>query len=150
MNKSEELISEIRNKTKAPTFKEIPDVEHMLCPTKEYLVTLTADHCFTNCMHLMSYKMSLQDALNKIHAQKNMLQKYLNQQYAQHWKDAPDMLPKDVHYAYLYNNNPKIRPCVKHLNILELYIQESEGRIHDVLKLVGLYENKGKAIQWGK
>lgn len=150
MNKSEELIKEFREKTKTPIFDEIDDVKHILCPRKEYLATLTADECFTNCMTLMTYKAAYQNIVNEVASQKIMLQKYLNQQYAKYWHKAPEMLPKEIHYAWLNNDQQYLMPIVKQVNVLEVYLKESEGRIADISRSVSFYESKGKAIQWNK
>lgn len=150
MSKSEELINEFRGKTKTPVFEEVEDVQHILCPSKEYLATLTADACFSNCMTLMTYKFAYQNIVNEVSSQKMMLQKYLNQQYAKYWHRAPEMLPKEIHYAWLNNDQQYLMPIVKQLNVLDLYLKESEGRISDIAKSISFYENKGKAIQWSK
>ena len=150
MGKSEELINEFRGKTKTPVFEEVENVQHILCPSKEYLATLTADACFSNCMTLMTYKFAYQNIVNEVSSQKMMLQKYLNQQYAKYWHRAPEMLPKEIHYAWLNNDQQYLMPIVKQLNVLDLYLKESEGRISDIAKSISFYENKGKAIQWSK
>lgn len=98
----------------------------------------------------MTYKMAIQNILHEIEAKKQLIQKYVDQIYTKHWLRAPDMLPKEIHREWINNDQAYLKPLIKKINVFDVYLKDSEGRIADIMKTITFYENKGKAIQWNK